>query len=57
MDELKKILKKQLEWYKNTKQKEEIWEVDSSYIYDTTCEVFEDLSRWDFVEILEILSK
>ena len=57
MEELKKILSKQIEWYKKTKTEEEDWEVDSSYIYDTAYEYFDDLSRWDFVEILEILSK
>lgn len=57
MEQLKKILCEQLAWYKEAKAKEESGEVDSSYIYDTACDQFDNLSRGAFAEILEILSK
>lgn len=56
MNELKEILSKQLALYKEFSEKEKTREVDSSYIYDMSCEWFQDLSRADYQRILEILS-
>ena len=52
LEELRKILSPILEWYKKVK---EDGEPDSSYLYDETCEQFNDLSRGDFQNIVEIL--
>lgn len=49
---LRKILKPIIDWY--TKIEEE-GEPDSSYLYDTTCDRFNDLSRGDLQQIIEIL--
>jgi hypothetical protein len=51
--ELRKILKPIIEWYRKV---EGDGEPDSSYLYDTTHEVFSDyLSRGDYQSIIEIL--
>ena len=56
MEQLKKILSKQIAWYKENTEKEKTGEVDSSYIYDMAYEQFNDLSRGECAEILAILS-
>lgn len=57
MEELKKILHEQIKWYKESKQGQEVWELDSSYIYDLAIEQFYDLSKSDAENILKILSE
>ena len=49
---LRAILEPILVWYR---QVEEQGEPDSSYLYDTTYEKFNDLSHGDFQQIVEIL--
>ena len=57
MEELKRILRNQIKWYKESKKWQEEWELDSSYIYDIAIEQFADLSRSDAELILKILSE
>jgi hypothetical protein len=59
---LKYILRDQLYWYKQSILKQTLPEddenhKDSSYIYDEAWDKFSSLSRGDFEEILEILSR
>lgn len=54
---LKGILKDQIHWYKIMKKKEDNGEIDDSYIYDEAYNEFHSLSRGDYLEILEILSR
>lgn len=57
LDELTKILEKQIKRYVDHKKLEKEWELDKSFIYDTAIEQFEDISRWDAVAILKNLSE
>ena len=52
LEELRKILKPILTWYEKVLEE---GEPDSSYLYDTTVEEFNNLSRGDFQNIIEIL--
>lgn len=48
IENLRKILHKQIEWYNEHKE-------DESYVYDELYEQFNNLSRSDFVAIIEEL--
>lgn len=53
LEQLRKTLKPVIDWYKKIQYE---GEPDSSYLYDTTYEVFNDnLSRGDFQRIVETL--
>lgn len=53
LDQLRTILRPVITWYEQTLAD---GEPDSSYLYDVTCEKFEEeLSRGDFRSIIEIL--
>ena len=53
LEKLRAIVQPVLNWYESVLEE---GEPDSSYLYDTTCEVFdENLSRGDFQEIVELL--
>lgn len=53
---LEAILNRQLAWYEENLKKEESGEIDGSYIYDMAYEVFNELSRGDYLAILETLA-
>ena len=56
VENLRKILSLQIDWYREYSEKEETGEVDSSYVYDQMYEIFQDnLSRGEFVAIIEEL--
>lgn len=50
IEELKKRLKKPIEWYEKNLKEE-----GQDYVYDCLYEEFENLSRGDYVEIIRIL--
>ncbi len=53
IEALRKTLKPIIDWYRKVQEE---GEPDSSYLYDTTYERFDDLlSRGDFQQIIEIL--
>ncbi|HRF69820.1 MAG TPA: hypothetical protein PKV66_00150 [Candidatus Pelethenecus sp.] len=56
IENLEQILIKQIAWYKEKLELEEKGEVDSSYIYDMAYEEFNNLSRGDYLAILETLA-
>lgn len=56
LDELTEILHKQIKWRKDHKALEKEGKIDSSYVYDTAIEQFEQLSRGECNAILAILS-
>lgn len=55
IEKLKFILRHQIVWYQDNKQKQEAGEIYGSYIYDNLSQQFDDLRRGDFVELLEVL--
>lgn len=56
IENLEQILSKQIAWYKEKLELEDKGEVDSSYIYDMAYEAFQDLSRGEYLAILETLA-
>ena len=53
IEKLRNVLAKVIDWYEGVLAQ---GEPDSSYLYDTTYEVFNDnLSRGDFQQIIELL--
>lgn len=54
---LKDILSEQIAWYEEHLEKEKTGEIDYSYIYDCLYEQFEQLSRGQFLAIIETLLK
>lgn len=53
LEALRKTLKPVIDWYKKVLDD---GEPDGSYLYDTTCEIFDNqLSRGDYQRIIETL--
>ncbi len=59
MNKITKILRlfePQVKWYKEKKKLENCGDIDGSYIYDTCFDEFNDVSRGEWLEFLEILA-
>lgn len=52
IEKLRETLKPVIDWYRKVL---EDGELDGSYLYDTTYEMFDNLSRGDFQKIIETL--
>ena len=57
IEELKKILSGPISWYEDKMSLQKSGDIDDSYIYDELWTVFDDMSRGQFLEIIETILK